>query len=235
MLKVNNLIDTKAVIALGLMTSVIGFGTVFANAQTANTTVNLTINAGVATLYAGDAVDNDDICTPANDTQVIETITCSAAERTVTLDAKSVLNIRQETNTIVNDIVLDDLRGLALADYTVTATMCDLVGNQTSPVTYPLGYTGDGNSALFARTNASVGTVAALKPASTVTAYNANNWTKGSNTTVTDTTTSISVFATNTDVVPGRYEIDAVGIGFELPAYIAVGSYTCNMTYTLTL
>jgi hypothetical protein len=207
-------------------------------AATANTSVCLEINAGVATLYAGDKNDNDDICTQGDDGFNVDGVNCTIDERSVDLSPATVLNVRQESTALVYDIVLDDLRGLAAAQYTVDVTMCDLVGDQTVPVTYALGYTGDGNAALFARSDAdTAGVIEALKPGTTVTAYatEGGNWDKGADTQVTDTATAISVYSTTADVTPGRYDIDSVEIGFELPAYIEVGGYTCDITYTLVV
>jgi hypothetical protein len=237
--KVTNMIDSKAIFAFGLITSVIGLGAVVGNAQTADTTVNLEIQAGVATLYAGDDTDNDDICTPGDDGNTVESVACAVEERTSTLDAKTVLNVRQETNSIVHDILIDDLRGLQVAQYDVDVNMCDLVGDQATPETYPLGYTGDGiGTGLYARVDTDTnGVIEALAPATTVTAYGteSGDWSKGADTSVTDTTTAIAVYNTTDDVTPGRYDVDSVDFGFELPAFIVVGNYTCDVTFTLTV
>lgn len=208
------------------------------------TLVCLDISAGTATLYPADETDNNDICLTANDGNTIESITCSIDERTANLESKSVISSRQESNVTVHDLVLDDLRGLQSAFYAVDVTMCDLNGdtdndNDYDDITYSLGYTDDGFQALFARYNPSTSSViSALKPASTVQSFtNTENsyWSKGSNTTVTNTTSPITVFYSNQSVTPGRYEIDNSIIGFELPAYMQTGKYRCNITYTLTL
>ena len=222
-----------------LIPSTCGSNNTSQTSGSANTSVCLSITGGVATIYAGDATDNDDICTPADDGNTLETVACDLSERSVDLAAATVLNVRQETTTLVDDIVIDDLRGLQAAQYTVDVSMCNLVGDQATPVTYALGYTGDGAATgLYARSDADTsGTIQALKPATTVTAYDSQtaNWSKGSDTQVTDTVTTISVYSTTADVTPGRYDIDDVEIGFELPSYIEIGSYTCDITYTLTV
>jgi hypothetical protein len=217
-----------------------GANNISQTATSANTSVCVTVNAGVATMYAGDDIDNDDICTPGDDATTIESVACDVTERSSTLEAKTVLNVRQETNSVVHDIILEDLRGLQLAQYDIDVSMCDLVGDQTTPQTYPLGYTGDGTgTGLYARVDADTnGVISALKPQSTTNAYTGGentNWSKGSDTSVTDTTTQIAVYNTTADVTPGRYEIDDVDFGFELPAYIEIGNYTCDVTWTLTL
>jgi alpha-tubulin suppressor-like RCC1 family protein len=216
-------------------------------ATNADTTVCLEIQAGVSALYAGDDTDNDDICTPGDDTFTVESIACDVTERSSTLAAKSVLNVRQETNSVVNDIVIEDLRGLQAAQYDVDVNMCNLVGDQASPENYPLGYQGDLANpdpdplvdGLFARVDADTnGAIEALKPQSTVGLYTGGentNWSKGADTTVRTTATAIGVYNTTADVTPGRYDIDAVDFGFQLPAFIEVGNYTCDVTFTLTV
>jgi hypothetical protein len=247
MQKTNSIIDIKALVALGALGAILGLGSIAGFAQ-ADTVLSLTINAGVLTMYAGDDTDNDDLCTPADDASTIESVACSANERSALLSGLNVSSSRQNSTATIEDILFEDLRGLASATYTVTASMCDLTSGDkvialgTNPDAVTADSDNDAPTAsdagkLFATLDPSVGSIAVLRPASAVAEYTADNtiYEKGAKTTVVSTATQVTVFNTKaaTNVIPGRADIDGVTLKHRVPAFVEAGSYSCEMTFTV--
>ncbi len=214
-------------------------------AQAADTTVNFNVTAGSLTMYAGDAIGNDDICTPSDDATTVELVPCSVAERSVTLSALSVASTRQVTNTTINDILFEDLRGQATSGYSVAATVSDLTASGGKTIT--LGANPDGaltdadtdaptltdNGKLFATLNPSVGSIAVLGPTSAVTG-GITNYSAGAKTSVISTTTAVTVFQTTAPVQAARSNIDGVTFKYRVPAFVQTGAYSGTITYTIT-
>lgn len=247
--KTNQIIDIKAVIALGALGAILGLGSIAGFAQ-ADTTLNLTIRAGVLTMYAGDdSADNNDLCTPADDSITVESVNCSSTERSATLTALNVLSVRQNTTSTIQDVLFEDLRGLATATYSVTASMCDLtagIGNVITLGSNPDALADDtdidalagaDDGKLFATLNPSVGDVEVLRPNSAVDQYaaDATLYERGAKTSVISPSTQVTVFNTKaaTNVIPARADIDGVTLKHRIPAYVTTGSYTCDMTFTV--
>jgi hypothetical protein len=117
-------LQTKKYIgALGLlgMVSMVG---IYANAQT-TTNTNLNIGAGVQSIYAGDSIDNNDICSATDIVGgvTVEGVVCSTAANSINLGAINIQGVRQNPQTILNDVLVEDLRGVATSNYTVTAAV----------------------------------------------------------------------------------------------------------------
>jgi hypothetical protein len=107
-------------------------------------------------MYPGDSNQNNDICsntdiafTIANPTTPViqEGITCSATENSISLGAVETTPIRQHPFTFVNDVIFEDLRGVANSNYTVTAEVSNFVDNANPLNTIALGTNPDGASA----------------------------------------------------------------------------------------
>lgn len=245
---ISNAINTKAIIAFGVLAGVVGFGAIAGHAQ-AQTTLNLQINAGVLTMYAGDNTDNDDICTPADDGNQVELVTCSAAERTATLSALTVSSVRQNTTTTIHDILFEDLRGLATATYTVDAQMCNLTDgtktitlgsnpdNLADDTDTDAPTTSGDEGKLFATLDPSAAgtTITVLRPQSAIDQYQGDNtlYSRGSKQTVISTGTQVTVFETTDSVIPARAELDGATLKHRVPAFVQAGNYSCQMTFTV--
>ncbi|GAB4144904.1 MAG: hypothetical protein OHK0017_03910 [Patescibacteria group bacterium] len=244
------------VIGLASVTAVALFSSVGALAAD-DTNVSLSISAGVLTIYAGDSVDNNDICTPTNitngatvDTTVAggsaASVVCSTAENSITLTGLSVASSRQSTTANIDDIVFEDLRGLATADYTITATVSNFsagAGKAIDLGTNPDGAASDVDAdapdsqgadanKLFANLNCSGGTVSILRDGTAV-SDGIGNYQKGSSTTVVATSTPVTVLSTTAAVRPPRAEIDGCSFKLRVPSYVQAGNYTGTITQTI--
>ncbi len=220
------------------------------------TNVSLEVTGGQLTIYAGDATDNNDICTPTNITNgdTVDTSTsggaaasvvCSSADNSLSLTGLTVASSRQSATANVEDVVFEDLRGLATANYTITATVSDFVVPSTSKA-ITLGTNadavtsdtdadaptlGDANK-IFAALNASGGTLSVLRDATTI-AEGVTNYQKGSNTTVVNTTSPVTLLSTTAAVRPGRVDLDGTTFKLRVPALVQAGSYTGTITQTI--
>ena len=246
--KTNQIIDIKPIVALGALCAILGLGSISGYAQ-ANTALNLTISAGVLTMYAGDDnANNNDLCTLASDGATVESVACSAAERRATLTPLNVSSVRQITTSTIQDILFEDLRGLATATYSVTASMCNLTDGAR---VITLGANPDGavtdtdidapllaaNGQLFASLNPSVGVIGVISPAAATAAFTADAtlYARGAKTTVTSNATQVTVFNSRaaTQMIPGRVNIDGVVLRHRIPAFVTSGTYACNMVFTV--
>jgi hypothetical protein len=91
------------------------------------TYTSLDVDAGQQTIYAGDSIDNNDICSPANiaNLDTVEGVSCTSAENSITLPTIAIQAVRQNPSTLLNDVLVEDLRGFATSNYTVTAEVSD--------------------------------------------------------------------------------------------------------------
>ena len=220
-----------------------------------DTNVSLTVTGGQLTIYAGDATNNNDICTPANNTAgtVVDTttsggaatsVTCDPSESAIALTGLTVASTRQNATATISDILFEDLRGLAAPDYTVTATVSDFsagVGKTIALGSNPDAVTSDTDAdaptltnanKLFAAVNPSVGTITILRDATTI-ANGITNYSKGSNTTVVSTATAVTLESTTGGVRPGRVDLDGTTFKLRVPALVQAGSYTGTITQTI--
>ena len=245
---------TKVISILSL-TAVATAGTIGVSAQD-TTNVSLEVSGGQLTIYAGDAIDNNDICTPTNITagDTVDTTTsgdaaasviCSAAANSLSLTGLTVASSRQSATATIEDVVFEDLRGLATANYSVTATVSDFVvpatakaitlGSNLDAVTSdtdPDAPTGAGANQIFAALNASGGTRSVLRDATSI-AEGIANYQLGANTTVVDTTSPVTLLSTTAAVRPGRVDLDGTTFKLRVPALVQSGSYTGTITQTI--
>ena len=245
---------TKA-IALVSLVAIATAGTIGVSAQD-TTNVSLTVTGGQLTIYAGDAADNNDICTPTNITNgdTVDTtisggtaasVICSTAENSITLTGLTVASSRQNATATVNDILFEDLRGLATSGYTITATVSNFVVPATSKAitlgtnvdavtsdTDPDAPTAGDANKLFAALNASGGTITVIRDATTI-AEGITNYQKGANTTVVATTTPVTLLSTTAPVRPGRVDLDGTTFKLRVPALVQAGAYTGTITQTI--
>jgi hypothetical protein len=114
---------------------------------------SICIASGAITIYPGDSNPNNDICSNINITYTIdnpaspiiqEGVTCNPSENSISLGAVDTKSIRQHPFTFVNDVIFEDLRGVASSSYTVTAEVSNFVdiGNSLNIIT--LGANPDG-------------------------------------------------------------------------------------------
>ena len=220
------------------------------------TDVTLTVTAGALTIFAGDDVDNNDICTQTNidnaDTvevnkasEATATVTCADTEDDVTFGSIAVSSDRQTVSTTINDIVFEDLRGNATANYTITATVSDFEDGAkaitlgANPDTEDSDADADapGDNTLFAVVDPSGSAMDAIRPGAAETAGVAD-FSVGSLTTVTKDTTDtapdvVTLVSTTSAVVAGRYDMDATTFKLRIPAFVEQGSYSGAVTLTI--
>ncbi len=111
---------------------------VFAQNDTTNASLN--VQSGSQTLYAGDSVIDGDICSQSDivSASVIEGITCDSSQNSISLPDIFIRPNRQNPTTTLNDVIVDDLRGFATDNYTITAEISDFEDN-TNNVSIDLG------------------------------------------------------------------------------------------------
>jgi hypothetical protein len=127
-----------------------------AYSQSSETDTSIRITAGDLTLYSGDNTSNSDICSNSDITStidnptspiVIETINCDTSENSISLGSINTIPTRQNPSTLIHDVLFDDLRGLSVSNYTVTAEVSNFIDiNNTSNV-ITLGSNPDGATA----------------------------------------------------------------------------------------
>lgn len=211
----------------------------------ASSDTDLTITGGVLTTYAPDQTDNDDICTPGDDSTTVEGVSCDATERAISFGSLTTLSSRQNATSTADDWLLEDLRGLTSTNLTYACTVSDLSDGGSLAIT--LGSNGGGEDSgtntgevdapggvgdeekLFATLDPSAGTLSVLKP--TTLSASVSNYTEGSKTTVIDTTTSVTVYSA-TSTPSARAEIDGVALKYRVPAYVEAASYAGTLTCT---
>jgi hypothetical protein len=250
------------VIGVVAVASMAAFSTVGASAQSADSSLLLTINPGVLTMYAGDGTDNNDICTATNNAnedtvevhasgQAVATVTCAPTESELSMSALNVASVRQSTTGTMSDILFEDLRGVSASTYTITATASDYTASGGKVI--PLGQNPDGVTAdsvatgyscasgtnLFTRINPSSTTpqniFTVLRDATTIAEVDtATELVEAAATCIQSTATTASVFATPTAIRPGRIDFDNMTVESRVQSYVQAGSYTSTMTFTIT-
>lgn len=253
--KTINSILAIAAIATAFSTIALPFSV---SAQAPETTVLFTVGGGVLSLYAGDDTDDNDLCTPADeDTDgvpgaplvpaVIEGVTCDVTQRQASLTGLTTTSVRQNTTANIDDILFEDLRGFATANYTLTARVGNFVDIVDPLIKIDLGSNPDGatgetgldipagvgdENKLFAVIDP--GTVETLRPNSAI--PEVVNYTPGSRTTTISTITDVSIF-TSADGVnptpPSRTEIDGTEFKLRVPAFVQEGDYRGLITLTI--
>jgi hypothetical protein len=143
------------------------------------TNASLQVNGGVITIFAGDTLLNNDICSAADITAgtVVEGVTCSTAENSIALPAIAIKSTRQNPYTNLNDIIVDDLRGQSTSLYTVTAQFDSFVDAVQNTKKVELGTNPDSATGLDAGTVTSIsvgGTVYSSSVTAGGTGYSAN-------------------------------------------------------------
>lgn len=128
------------------------------SATSAVTSSSVCITPGPITLYPGDSINNNDICsnddiaaTNANPTfpVVQEGILCNSTENSISLGSISTLGIRQNPTSVLNDVLFDDLRGQGVSGYTITAEISNLVDYNNASNIIELGANPDGVPAVL--------------------------------------------------------------------------------------
>ncbi|MBC7471810.1 MAG: hypothetical protein H7196_00890 [candidate division SR1 bacterium] len=114
------------------------------------TNASLQVNGGVISIYAGDTVQDNDICSPSDISAgtVVEGVTCNTTENSIALPSIGIKSTRQNPYTNLNDIIVDDLRGQATSLYTVTAEFNDFVDNVDNTKMVQLGSNPDAATGL---------------------------------------------------------------------------------------
>ena len=251
----------SSIAAIGSI-SVLALSSITLGANAQNTTGNLTINAGALTLYPGDATENNDLCAIGDvaaytfvqddGTNFGSPLTCAASEQTVSYGTISVTATRQTVNTTINDILFEDLSGTTLNAYSVAATMGNFINGGTgrnvvlgaNPDTAAdeTGLDADAPASadagkLFCTLNPQAGgsNLDGITPGAARAGLNEAKLVKGAKTTVIANATSVNIFSTGgQQVVPGRYDADGVTSKCRIPAYVDAGSYTQQISFTVT-
>ena len=244
----------KTLSVLACLTAISGMNLVSVHAQD-TTNANLTVTASALTMYAGDTTDNNDLCATGDtatynyikDDGTTASVTCSIAERSVSLSSISVLSTRQNTTTTVNDVLCEDLTGSISNTYSVSATIGNLV-NQGSGNSINLGANPDGATVETASdSDAPVSTdagkifatytpgaaVQAIAPEAARTTASVN-FTAGAKATVVSTSTSIGVYSTSAATLARRFDSDGNALKYRIPAFPSANSYVGGVTYTCT-
>jgi hypothetical protein len=148
------------VASIAAFTAVLGttvLSTLSASAQS-TTNASLQVNGGVISIYAGDTLLDNDICSAADilAASVVEGVTCNASENSIALPSIGIKPTRQNPYTKLNDVIVDDLRGVATSLYTVTAEFSNFVDSVDTTKKIELGTNPDNGSGLDAGTVTSI-------------------------------------------------------------------------------
>jgi hypothetical protein len=251
----------SSIAAIGSV-SVLALSSITLSTNAQNTTGNLTINAGALTLYPGDTIDNNDLCAIGDvaaytfvqddGTDFGSALTCSADEQTVSYGTISVSASRQTVNTTINDILFEDLSGTTQNAYSVAATMGNFINGGSgrdvelgenpdtagdeSGIDVDAPIDGDAGKLFCTLNPQAVGSnLDGITPGAARAALNEAELVKGAKTTVIANATSVNIFSTGgQQVVPGRYDADGVTSKCRIPAYVDAGSYTQQISFTVT-
>ena len=246
----------KVLAGLASLVAVAGLSLV--SVKAADTTVTtLSITAGALTMYAGDAINNNDLCASGDtatynfmqDGGTTSSVVCSAAERTVALTGISVTSSRQSTSpATINDILCEDLTGSEDNTYSVAATIGNLVnqgagssitlGSNPDSATVETSLDADAPTAtdagkVFATLDPFSGVVASIAPESVRNATSPD-FTSGAKSTVISTATSIGVYSSGADTAARRFDQDGGTIKYRIPAFADAASYNGSIVFTCT-
>lgn len=107
--------------------SLLGVLNVAVMSQNDSTSASLNVQSGSQTIYAGDGVIDGDICSQSDIVtgSLIEGITCDTTQNSISLPDIFIRPNRQNPTTTLNDVIVDDLRGFASSNYTITAEISD--------------------------------------------------------------------------------------------------------------
>jgi hypothetical protein len=222
------------------------------------TVVDLCVDGGTLTLYAGDSNKNNDICTTVDITagNVVDTtisgqsatsVTCSTAENSIALTGVTVASKRQFATATIDDIIFEDLRGLVTSNYSVTATVSNFVDPNDNNKRIDLGSNPDSidnendpdkpqtqndENKIFAVLDPSGGSVTPLRSAATI-AEGTTNYVRGSKVTLIDNVTQVTLLSTSAPVKPGRIALDGVLFKLRIPSLISAGNFQGTIVETV--
>jgi hypothetical protein len=122
---------------------------IMAFAQNDNTGADLDVISGNQTLYAGDSSIDGDVCSAAAITAgtTIEGVVCNTTQNSISLQDIYIKPNRQNPVTFLSDVIIEDLRGFATSNYTVTAEVSDF-DNTTGTTDIVLGTNPDNATGL---------------------------------------------------------------------------------------
>jgi hypothetical protein len=155
------------VLSVAAFTAVLGTTALSSLSASAQSTTNasLQVNGGIISIYAGDTLLNNDICSAADilATSIVEGITCNASENSIALPSIGIKPARQNPYTTLNDVIVDDLRGVSTSLYTVTAEFSNFVDSVDINKKIELGTNPDNGSGLDAGSITSINVGGTLK------------------------------------------------------------------------
>jgi hypothetical protein len=216
--------------------------------------VCLDVTAGALTIYAGDNSNNNDVCTKTDiattaiisvnsSNQAESMLTCSDQEDSAVFNSLSVTSTRQNTITVIDDIIFEDLRGLASSSYTLTANVSHLTSNTS---TISLGSNPDNATndldpnapvgldigKIFVVIDPSAGAIHPLRPGTAI-AEGISQYTTGTLVSALDPNQVTTLLSTSSPVSPGRIDLDGVVLKYRIPAFPVQQTYTSVMTITV--
>ncbi len=217
----------------------------------------LNVAPGALNMYAGDAVDNNDLCsagffdtiTTRDDSGVDTLLECSEIEQSVNFASVNVLATRQTTATSIFDILFEDLTGSNDNVYNVSVTFSNII-NKSSGSDLVLGSnpdSGGDESAQFSYAPsgadsgklycyidpATSGSIRGIASNAAGQPANQALFTPASASTITSTTAAAGVFGNTSPSLAGRYDIDNVDYECRLPGYLDAGRYTQQLSFTV--
>jgi hypothetical protein len=216
------------------------------------TCATLDVSSGALNLFPADGNDNNDMCLIGNtdsfnftqDNKSELAVTCSGLENSVMFSSLSVRPFRQNTVTILNDILFEDLTGSGSQIYSLSATFGNLI-NQGGGKNINLGtnpdLVGDESVAnieapsgveaglLYCSIDPSTGNIEGIKPNNA----DGGSFSVGSRSTITNNITAAELYFSNSPVRPGRYDMDNVDYICRIPAYPSSGTYSQEIIITI--
>jgi hypothetical protein len=240
-------------ISISAAAAVLGTSAMSLSAHAQSTTnASLQVNGGVISIFAGDTLLNNDICSAADIAagSVVEGVTCSTSENSIALPSIGIKPSRQNPATLLNDVIVDDLRGVSTSLYTVTAEFADFVDSVDTNKKIQLGTNPDNATGLDAGSVTAInvgGTVKTIAVGAGGTGYTSAptvNITGGGGSGATATATvSGGVVTTVTITNPGAgyttaptISLSGVGTGATATSTLTSGGtgYTTAPTVTIT-
>jgi RTX calcium-binding nonapeptide repeat (4 copies) len=139
-------------IAPGLCDPIVNTSTAAASTS-AITNSSICITPGSISLFPGDSSNNDDVCSNDDIETTISTpsspatregVVCNPSENSISLGSINTASVRQNPNSIMHDVLFDDLRGNSLSEYTITAEISNFVDKNNPTNILTLGSNPDG-------------------------------------------------------------------------------------------